>query len=324
MSVYAVKRETKKGPRWYVRAELPGLPMIHLGTFDTEKRAKTRIKTALDDIAAGIVPARFRSEDTPSSRTLARAATEWIGVRHDLADVTKTPYERMIREWPDDLSRLDPARVTHGDVQEWVTDLSKRLTRGTIDREITVLRMVLDHEGVHPNPARDKRVKLPRNERRHHRLPTRAELEALRVALPTRVPLMLLLEWTGLRISEAAALTWGDIDIKRGRLLVQKSKTNAGTRWVERLPEAPQFPAKTADAESTRRVFPQARSFTNVLRETHERRGTVLISAHDFRHLHASRLLHDGILSPAQIAARLGHANPGVTLKVYAHVVPPD
>lgn len=106
VSVYAVKRETKKGARWYVRAELPGLAMIHLGTFDTEKRAKTRIRDALDEIAAGRVPVRFKGEDAPSSRTLARAATEWIAVRHDLSDVTRIPYERMIREWPADLSSL--------------------------------------------------------------------------------------------------------------------------------------------------------------------------------------------------------------------------
>jgi len=41
---------------------------------------------------------------------------------------------------------------------------------------------------------------------------------------------------------------------------------------------------------------------------------------HDLRHLHATTLLLAGI--PVHVvAARLGHADPAVTLRVYAHVL---
>jgi integrase len=41
---------------------------------------------------------------------------------------------------------------------------------------------------------------------------------------------------------------------------------------------------------------------------------------HDLRHLHATTLLLAGI--PVHVvAARLGHADPSVTLRVYAHVI---
>src|SRR5690349_18650447 len=41
---------------------------------------------------------------------------------------------------------------------------------------------------------------------------------------------------------------------------------------------------------------------------------------HDLRHLHATTLLLAGI--PVHVvAARLGHADPAVTLRVYAHVI---
>jgi integrase len=41
---------------------------------------------------------------------------------------------------------------------------------------------------------------------------------------------------------------------------------------------------------------------------------------HDLRHLHATTLLLAGV--PVHVvAARLGHADPAVTLRVYAHVL---
>lgn len=41
---------------------------------------------------------------------------------------------------------------------------------------------------------------------------------------------------------------------------------------------------------------------------------------HDLRHIHATTLLLAGV--PVHVvAARLGHADPSITLKVYAHVI---
>jgi integrase len=41
---------------------------------------------------------------------------------------------------------------------------------------------------------------------------------------------------------------------------------------------------------------------------------------HDLRHLHATTLLLSGV--PVHVvAARLGHADPAITLRVYAHVI---
>ncbi|MFC4013907.1 tyrosine-type recombinase/integrase [Nonomuraea purpurea] len=41
---------------------------------------------------------------------------------------------------------------------------------------------------------------------------------------------------------------------------------------------------------------------------------------HDLRHIHATTLLLAGV--PVHVvAARLGHADPSITLRVYAHVI---
>jgi integrase len=45
-----------------------------------------------------------------------------------------------------------------------------------------------------------------------------------------------------------------------------------------------------------------------------------LARLHDLRHIHATTLLLAGV-SVHVVAARLGHADPAITLRVYAHVI---
>ena len=51
------------------------------------------------------------------------------------------------------------------------------------------------------------------------------------------------------------------------------------------------------------------------------RAGIPHIRIHDFRHSHASLLANEGI-NIQEIARRLGHSNPEITWKVYAHLYP--
>lgn len=323
MSVYIVKRQTGKGPRWHVRYA-PGRyqPVTHLGAFETERLAKQRRHAALEALARGEMPSREPAAPLRRTITVQSAAAEWYATLHDLKDSTLTGYKHIIDAMPAWLATMDPALVTHGDIAGFAAELTRRYKRGTAARHIGVLRMILDHAERRPNPEHHMRVRLPRQQRKVYRLPTRAQIAEIHRVLPHRAALMTLLEHTGLRIEEAATLRWRDIDYKRERLLVQDAKTAAGRRWVERLPDAPPFPTGTGDGL----VFanPSASSLTGALAYAHRRYGTYLFSAHEFRHLAASRWLHDGILSPAQIAARLGHASPAITLEVYSHLAPPD
>ena len=53
-----------------------------------------------------------------------------------------------------------------------------------------------------------------------------------------------------------------------------------------------------------------------------KRRG-FRVHLHQLRHTHASLLLRAGIPIP-DVSARLGHSNPGVTMKTYAHAIPTE
>lgn len=330
MTLYVAKRVTTKGVRWHARfqhSRVNGGKVVHLGVYESEKLAKARLKAAKEQMAlTGRAPTRFIEEAVPDT-TIGESAKAWLATReHDAAASTLKGYRHSVEILPDWLAGIDPPALTRQDVQRFVTELSMRYKRGTLSKELGVLRQIVDFAEVSPNPASDRKVRLPRSERREYRLPTRQQISEMHAAMPRRVPLMLLLEHTGLRIEEAAALRWNDIDHRRGRLLVRKSKTTAGRRWVEHLAGTPAFPVKPRGAAADGLVFakPSASSLTGMLRASHLRHGTHLMSAHEFRHYHASRLLHEQILSPAQIAARLGHANTAVLHSTYAHVVPPE
>lgn len=47
------------------------------------------------------------------------------------------------------------------------------------------------------------------------------------------------------------------------------------------------------------------------------------VHSHQLRHTHASLLLRGGV-PITDVSARPGHANPGITLKVYSHAIKSD
>jgi integrase len=65
-------------------------------------------------------------------------------------------------------------------------------------------------------------------------------------------------------------------------------------------------------------MFPD--SLTSIFNSFVERNGLPDIRFHDLRHTACSMLLHEGVNIRA-VASRLGHANPSVTMTVYAHAL---
>jgi len=85
--------------------------------------------------------------------------------------------------------------------------------------------------------------------------------------------------------------------------------------------QAGQQPLKQVahDVSFTRPWHPDA--ITKEFGREATRAGFPDLSLHDLRHTHATLLLQEGIPVHA-VAQRLGHANPVITLTVYAHVLP--
>jgi integrase len=169
-------------------------------------------------------------------------------------------------------------------------------------------------------------------------------------------PVWHLFATTGLRRGEVAGLRWSDVDFAAKRLTVRQTigmvgnrpavgtpKTASGSRTVslddgtvaalrrlrtqqngERLlmgagwHDAGGLLATEADGTP---IHPQvlSRRFTAAVK----RAGLPAIRLHDVRHSYATAALGAGV-SVKVLSRRLGHADIGVTLRTYAHVLPGD
>ncbi len=68
---------------------------------------------------------------------------------------------------------------------------------------------------------------------------------------------------------------------------------------------------------------PNPEAFSNLFLRLVKRSGLRSIRLHDLRHSYATAALASGVPIKT-VSQRLGHADIGVTLKVYAHVMPGD
>lgn len=167
--------------------------------------------------------------------------------------------------------------------------------------------------------------------------------------------MFLLLAYTGLRIGEAMALCWEDVDFNNSTLRVNKTLFRTGkefklttpkTRRSKRVIDLPAVVIKTLKAHrreqaeqrlAAGRYWHKPENFifttpttpgapTNI---TFWRKhieavlklcpGLPKIHPHSFRHTHASLLAEAGI-PLEEIVDRLGHSTDGITRRIYLHV----
>jgi integrase len=166
-------------------------------------------------------------------------------------------------------------------------------------------------------------------------------------------PAIVVLLVTGMRRGELAGLQWGDVDLDAGRIEIERAveqtkahglrlkapKTAKGRRRVSippgavdalrghrknqlevrmalglgKLPDA--FPVFGNPVDGSLRDPDALTKEWKRLVSAHE---LPPITLHALRHSHASALIAGG-LDVVTISRRLGHANPNVTLAVYAH-----
>jgi integrase len=333
-SVWIIRRPTRDGgTRYRVRYRTRGRESatIYGGSFRTMREAKIRRDYIAGELAANRVPDLRALEPAPfeaAGPTLRELAAAWQAARVDVAAGTQQTYSVALGRLLPRLGDRSAAELEPHDVAELVAELAAAGRRKqTIRKTVSVLAMVLDHHGVQPNPARDARVKLPREERRELSPPSRAHVLAVHGLLPGtyRLPL-LVLDATGMHVGELEALVWGDVDERRGRWRVRAGVAKTGAaRWVEPPPAI--FAAVSAlvpreDRVPARPVFAAFGSdrFRTALGRACTAAGVPAFSPHDLRHRRVS-LLHAQGLSWARIGERVGHGDLVTTARTYTHVL---
>ena len=151
--------------------------------------------------------------------------------------------------------------------------------------------------------------------------------------------LILLIAKTGMRFSEAIAVTPADFDFTHQILSVNKTwdykgeggfqptKNKSSVRKI-RLDwqTVGQFYAIVRDLNEKEPFFvaKEKKIYNSTLNDILERHckavGIPTISVHGLRHTHASLLLFDGV-SIASVAQRLGHSSINTTQKTYLHII---
>ena len=151
------------------------------------------------------------------NNTIAAAWLDHLGRDRGLSDNTITTYQRTLRTITFDL-----LNATYDDVADW-THSRAHLAVATRNNEIAALRsfyrwaLAFDHLTRDPT-ARTYAPKVPRG------LPrpiSRADLRRVLETLPDDLRRAVCLgAYGGLRVSEAAALTWHDVDLENRRVRV--------------------------------------------------------------------------------------------------------
>ena len=149
--------------------------------------------------------------------------------------------------------------------------------------------------------------------------------------------LILLIAKTGMRFSEAIAITPRDFDFQHQMLSIDKTwdyKNNSGFLPTKNKSSVRkiqidwkvivQFSELIKGMPEDKPIFVDNKIYNSTVNDLLERHCKKLcipvISIHGLRHTHASLLLFSGV-SIASVARRLGHASMTTTQKTYLHII---
>lgn len=248
----------------------------------------------------------------------------------------------------DEITVADVDNFRYAKVQEG------KLGATSINKTLTVLAAILEtaveHELIDRNPAKGSKRRLPAVKPHRSWLDRADHISALldaageidragRAAVGVRRPLIATLLFAGLRIGEAQALRWGDVDLLRGTIRVCEAKTDAGVRFVHMLPilrrELGQY-SNRIQASPGQLVFPTGHGGrlgssnirVRMLARAVERANAHLesrgeqplptgLTPHSLRRTFASLLFALGE-PPTYVMSQIGHTTPVLTLAIYA------
>lgn len=286
--------------------------------------------------------------DTKRTDLFCDYYSKWITIYKEgaIRDVTMNKY-RLTQTW---LKKLVPdmllCELTRITYQQLLNDYAEHHERQTtMDFHHQLKGAILDavDEGlIDRDPTRKAIVKGKAPKNKKPKYLNQFELHKLLGELNLGAELnwdwlILLIAKTGLRFSEAIALTPKDFDFAHQVVSVNKTwdyKKNSGfvptkNRSSMRKVELDwqmiiQFSELTKSLPPDEPIFikgPIYNSTANaVLERCCKKAGVPTISIHGLRHTHASLLLFAGV-SIASVARRLGHASINTTQKTYLHII---
>ena len=325
------RRQVKGGRRYRVMFRVGGRESTprYAGSFKTSREAKLRRDWVAGELAAMRLPNLQALAAPVNAPTLAEVAASWKASRVDVSEGTRVLHRVALDRVLPILGDRRVDTLTGDDVARLVERLAATgRKRETIRKSVKYLAAVLEFAGVDPNPARDRRIRLPYEEHVEINPPTAVHVEAVYRTLPSAYRLALLwLDWSGARVASVDLLTVGQYDERDRRVRLRASTTKTRQAlWVD-LPDTladaleASLPARD-DRDEDARMFPGVtadRLRTAIVRACRAN-GVPVFSPHDLRHRRIS-LLHRQGRSWAEIARFVGQRKLSITADTYSHVM---
>jgi len=369
-----LEREGKRGRAYALRFRAYGRRQyVTLGTGEegwTRAKAGVELANVLADVRRGIWQPPEREpvvEEPRPEPTFHEFASWWFEAnKGEWRKNTRLDYHWQLthhllpffaRHRLSAITVEEVDRYRHEKVREG--KLSATSINKTITRLGQILGVAVEYAYVPRNVAQGKRRRVKATMPQRSYLDCAEQIEALLAAAGMldanarsdyrglgRRALLATLVFAGLRIGEALALRWRDVDLAGGRLRVGEAKTAAGVREVELLPalrsELAEHKAGARDTRPDALVFATSggtpQTATNVRRRVlakavekadarlAKEEATPLperLTPHSLRRTFASLLFALGRTAP-EVMDQLGHTDPKLTLRIYARAMRRD
>ena len=302
----------------------------------SESEIKTKIEFFLKHGAPKKKPAKKKADMKKAAPTVSEWLTQWIEFYKapNLKPSTMKSLQGSLKIVFQRLGDKDLTQITTEDLQVLLLGIqggrARDMCKGYLEQ---AFRKAFLRGIISKDPCQALEIKKHRQE--HRNALTRQQQAQFLAALDgiTTKPLLVFLLATGLRVGEALAITFADIDFHDKTVSVNKNvvfiegkridqdttKSAAGVRIVP-IPEEVMnlLPKRTDDQDL---VFPYAYSgVRSALRRISNALGFT-VTAHLLRHTYATRLEEAGI-SPKMKQYLMGHASLDMTQNTYTDIQP--
>ena len=336
-SIY--QRVIKGVEYWVFQITLPDGKQSNPKYSRSLQAAKQALFKARTEIASGVLP---------SDMTFADWAEHWVGNKVDMKQKTLDQYQHNLATAAGFFGKKQLDKVRAHDLEAMLrSGHDKGHSSNTLRKLHTVVSSCLRAAYKRGLIVRDisEQVDAPKATKRNVVVLSRADWQTLTIT-SRKSSRELIVEFalkTGMRITEALSITWEQVDSDSGYVTVGESKTEAGAgrsipvdkglmeRLISVRAKHREIQMQGRGWNPTDLVFCtnmgnqnllanlQIRVLTPLLKEA----GLPHLTWHHLRHNAGSYLLSENVPITA-VSKILGHANPAITMGIYAHELRED
>jgi integrase len=292
--------------------------------FDAARELLTDRKKAVQD---GKQP-EIKKIANHTFNELAEKYVAWMQGRHRSADSKKYRIDIIKSHF----GNLPLRRINTLVAEQYQTDLiNKKLKPATVNKHMSIFKAMIkkavDWNMVEEETLkRVRRVKMLTENNKRLRYISQEECQSLLSSCNEHLkPIVITALNTGMRKEEVLSLTWDQVDLRHGFILLEKTKNGERrelpinetlSRTLKSLTRRIDIPYVFYDPAKGKRYLNVKRSFKTACR----RAGITDFRFHDLRHTFASHLVMAGV-DITTVKELLGHKTLAMTLR-YAHLAP--